>query len=101
VEKYCGARQATDDNMIWCMHFVCWITHAHTLSVCDACCFSIATWFCKHTSVSWYMYIASLVIFACISGIIFEVFIAAEIVSKVVEESEIHILYAVHCFHVF
>jgi hypothetical protein len=25
VEIYRRARQATDDNIIWCMRFVCWI----------------------------------------------------------------------------
>ena len=28
VEKYSGTRQATDDNIIWCIHIVCWITKA-------------------------------------------------------------------------
>jgi hypothetical protein len=28
VEKYGTARQATDDNMIRCMRFVCWVTKA-------------------------------------------------------------------------
>jgi hypothetical protein len=28
VEKYSTARQATDDNTIWCMHFACCITKA-------------------------------------------------------------------------
>jgi hypothetical protein len=28
VEKYGTARQATDDNTIWRMHFECWITKA-------------------------------------------------------------------------
>ena len=25
VEKYCTARQVTDDSIIWHMHFACWI----------------------------------------------------------------------------
>ena len=34
VEKYGAAREATDDNIIWCMRFACWVskatrTHAH------------------------------------------------------------------------
>jgi hypothetical protein len=28
VEKYGRARQATDDNIIWHIHFVCWVTKA-------------------------------------------------------------------------
>ena len=28
VEKYGTTRQATDDNMVQCMHFACWITKA-------------------------------------------------------------------------
>ena len=26
VEKYGSAREATIDNVIWCLHFACWIT---------------------------------------------------------------------------
>jgi len=36
VEKYSRARQATDDNMIRCMHRVCWMTgyrHTHTQNI--------------------------------------------------------------------
>jgi hypothetical protein len=44
VEKYGRARQATDDNVIRCMHFVCWITKArHRLRICNTYCFSMAT----------------------------------------------------------
>jgi hypothetical protein len=28
VEKYHRARWATDDNIIWCMHFACWANKA-------------------------------------------------------------------------
>jgi hypothetical protein len=28
VEKYCRADQATDDNIVWCMRFACWIPKA-------------------------------------------------------------------------
>ena len=28
VEKYCGAREARDDNIIWRIHFARWITKA-------------------------------------------------------------------------
>jgi hypothetical protein len=28
MKKYGTARQATDDNIIWCMHFACWVTKA-------------------------------------------------------------------------
>jgi len=27
-EKFCVARQVTDDNIMWCMNFACWITKA-------------------------------------------------------------------------
>jgi hypothetical protein len=33
VGKYGAARETTDDNIIWRMHFACWITkatHTHT-----------------------------------------------------------------------
>ena len=30
VEKYGRARQVTDDKLIWCMCFVCWIRRLHT-----------------------------------------------------------------------
>jgi hypothetical protein len=34
VEKYGGAREATDDNITWRMRFACWITKAtHTQSL--------------------------------------------------------------------
>jgi hypothetical protein len=28
MDYYGTARQATDDNIIWCMRFACWITKA-------------------------------------------------------------------------
>ena len=28
MEKICRAGQATDDNILWCMHFACEITKA-------------------------------------------------------------------------
>jgi len=38
------ARQATDDNIIWHMRFVCWITKiTDTLRICNSYCFSTAT----------------------------------------------------------
>jgi hypothetical protein len=44
VEKYCRARQATDDYIIWDMHFACWLTKAtdtHS-GICNTYCFSMA-----------------------------------------------------------
>jgi len=26
MENYVRAKQATDDSIIWCLHFTCWIT---------------------------------------------------------------------------
>jgi hypothetical protein len=50
VEKCGRARQATDYNIIQCMHFACWITKAtDTLKMCNNYCFSTATavlWTC-------------------------------------------------------
>ena len=54
VEEYGGARQATDDNIIWRMRVSCWITkathrraractHTDTLRICNTYCFSTAT----------------------------------------------------------
>ena len=36
VEKYSGARQATDENIIRCMRFACWITKATDTHSCVA-----------------------------------------------------------------
>ena len=50
VEKYGKARQATDDNLIQCMHFACWLAKAtYTLKMCNNYCSSTATvvlWTC-------------------------------------------------------
>ena len=46
VEEYSSAEQATDDNIIYCMCFACWIrkaTHTHTLQISNTYCFSMAT----------------------------------------------------------
>jgi hypothetical protein len=44
VEKYGGARQVTDDNIIGRMRFACWITKAtDTLRICNTYCFFTAT----------------------------------------------------------
>jgi hypothetical protein len=45
VEKYGGAREATDDNIIRRMRFACWMTldYQHKLTVCNTYCFSTAT----------------------------------------------------------
>jgi hypothetical protein len=42
VEKWAG--QATDENVIWCMHIACWILRAsYTLGIGNTYCFSTAT----------------------------------------------------------
>ena len=44
VEEYRTARQATEDNIMRCMRFACWITKAtNTLKICNTHCFSTAT----------------------------------------------------------
>ena len=45
VEKYCTVRQVTDGNIIWHMHFACWITVAriHTHRLCNVYWLSMAT----------------------------------------------------------
>jgi hypothetical protein len=50
VEKYGTAREVTDDNIIWHIHFACWMTmasiqihtHTHTLRICNMYCLSTA-----------------------------------------------------------
>jgi hypothetical protein len=52
VEKYGTARQSTDDNIIWCMCFACWITKAvHTPRICDIISFPQQQWLSRHTSM--------------------------------------------------
>ena len=48
MEKYGGAREVTDDNIIRRMRFACWITKAagtskHARRICNIYCFSTAT----------------------------------------------------------
>jgi hypothetical protein len=39
-----GARQATDNNIVWRMRFACWITKAtNILRICNTYCFSAST----------------------------------------------------------
>jgi hypothetical protein len=67
VENNGGAREATDDNIIWRMHFVRWITKAadshseHVIIIA----FPLQHWFRECTSMLRYTYIACLV-FDCI-----------------------------------
>ena len=43
MEKYGRARQATDDNIVQCIHFACWIAKAaDTLKMCNNYCLSTA-----------------------------------------------------------
>jgi len=53
VEKYCRARQATDDNITWDMHFACWLTKAtdiHSEYVIHTV-FPWQYWFCEHAEM--------------------------------------------------
>jgi hypothetical protein len=62
VEKYCTAGQATDGNMA---HAHCMLhnyNYKHTLSICSADCFSIATMFAVRASRLPYTYIACVVL---------------------------------------
>ena len=47
VEKYCTVRQVTDGNIIWHMHFACWITVARiqTHRLHNVYCLSMATFY--------------------------------------------------------
>ena len=63
MEKYSRARQATDDNIIQCMRFACWITKTtdtHTEYVLLIA-FSRQQWLHKRASMLRYTYIARLV----------------------------------------
>jgi hypothetical protein len=60
MEKFIVGRQATDDNIIGCIHFACWITRATNscskyVILID---FSWQQWLCEHASS--YAYIACL-----------------------------------------
>jgi hypothetical protein len=58
VQKYSTARQTTDDNAIWCMRLVCWITKAtntHSEYVIVIA-FPLQQWFRERDSVSHYTY---------------------------------------------
>ena len=60
MEKYGTARQARDDNIMWCKHFTCSITKARDIHseyvICIA--FPLQKWFRECTSILRYMYIA-------------------------------------------
>jgi len=46
VEKYGTAKQTTDDDIMWRMHFACWVTRQEfrrTPIILNTYCFSIAT----------------------------------------------------------
>ena len=61
--EYDRPRQATDDNIIWYMHFACWVpkaTGTH-LEYIIPIAFTQQQWLREHTSLSHYMYIACLV----------------------------------------
>jgi hypothetical protein len=60
VEKYCRARQATDDNMA---HAYCMLDnygYRHTLRICNTYCFARQQWSHERASMLRYAYIASL-----------------------------------------
>ena len=62
-KKYCIARQATDNNIIWCMHMACWIPKAaNTHSECVILiALLVQQWLHKHVSMLRYTYIALIV----------------------------------------
>jgi hypothetical protein len=57
VEKCGGAREATDDNIMWRMRFACWISKATGTLIA----FPQQQWFRERASVLRYTYIACLV----------------------------------------
>jgi hypothetical protein len=64
VEKYGTARQATDDNIIRCMRFACWITkatdtHTHTEYLIFIA-FPGQKWLRERAPILFYMYTACL-----------------------------------------
>jgi len=64
VEKYCTARQAAGDNIVWCMRFAYWIlkaTDTHSEYVILIA-FPPQQWLHKFTSMLRYMNVARLVI---------------------------------------
>ena len=79
MEKYGGARGATNDVTIWRIRVACWINEAtcmHTLTrpgtrtharehtqICNIYCFSTATMICERALVLRYTYIVCLVTF--------------------------------------
>jgi hypothetical protein len=66
VEKYGRAIHATDDNIIRCMRFACWITKTtETLRLCNnlPIAFTRQQELRERNSVLYYTYIACLVIF--------------------------------------
>jgi hypothetical protein len=61
VEKCGRAGDATDDSIIWCMHFACWITKTtNTLRICNTA-FPQQQWLHECASVLCSMYIACVV----------------------------------------
>jgi hypothetical protein len=65
VEKCGEARQATDDNIMWCMHIACWITKAtdtHSEHVIPIA-FSRQQWLRESASMLRYMYVVHLVLY--------------------------------------
>ena len=60
VEKCSTARQATDDNKMWCTCFACWVTKAtDTLRISNNA-FQRQQWLRKHASLLRYMHITHL-----------------------------------------
>jgi hypothetical protein len=61
VEKYGGAKQATDDNIIRCIQIACWLLRLHTLRICNTG-FPWQQWLHKCTLMLCYVYIACVVL---------------------------------------
>jgi len=62
MEKYCRARQATDDNMAHAHSMLDTKGYKHTLRICNTCCLSTATMFVhEHAPLLPYTYVVCLV----------------------------------------
>ena len=61
VEKCGRARKATDDNIISCMHFACWVTKARDtcriLNICGFCTAATFTW-TNRLAFMWSLFVA-------------------------------------------
>ena len=61
MEKYCGAKQATDVNIIRRMHIACWVTRlqTHTWNMKIHIAFQLQQWLSEQTSLLRYTFTTS------------------------------------------